>query len=187
MKFLICISFFFSFSSFAQWYAGPGIGYSRYTNEQIKKYDQSSSGPRYGINGGYRYVDGALEGFYNYTKTKTDDLIYNNTKYLYHAKMQTLGLLAKYFVSIAHIRFGFATHWFNSYVTYSTTGSEVNDTAVKNEFGAEGKKTYYGPLFGAGIDAPIDPVTPYIVFTSYQLNGTKSDIFETELGLKIKF
>lgn len=187
MKFFILIFLFISQSALAQWYFGPSLGYSRYVNEKLNNYDQVSSGPRYGASVGYKYVDAALETFYHYTKTKTDELQFNNTKYIFHANMQSYGLMGKYFVGIFHVRLGFAVHHFNSYVKNFNTDTIDETATVMKEFGAEGKKTYYGPLFGAGIDAPLEPVTPYIVFTSYQLNGTPADIFETEIGVKFKF
>lgn len=168
-------------------YAGPGIGYSRYVNDQLKRKSAVSAGPRFGIVGGYNFGQVALESFYNTTKTKTNEKEFEGAKYVFHADMTSFGILGKYFIHLMHIRFGYAVHNFNYAVTSYPSGAVVEDTRVKEDFGATGKSRYYGPLFGLGADFPIGALSPYVVITSYQLNSTNSDIMELELGLKISF
>lgn len=168
-------------------YAGPGIGYSRYVNDQLKGKSAVAAGPRFGIVGGYNFGEVALESFYNSTKTKTNEKEFEGNKYVFHADMKSFGILGKYFIHLMHIRLGYAIHNFNFAVTSYPSGALVEDIRVKEDFGATGKNRYYGPLFGIGADFPIGPLSPYVVITSYQLNNTNADIMELELGLKISF
>jgi hypothetical protein len=173
----------------AQIYFGPGIGFSRFTNDRLNSYSQVSSGPRFGGVLGYHIPSSplAVETFYNYTNTKTSELKFNNSKYVYHAKIQSFGLVGKYFIGMIHFRLGYGFHQFNTYVTDFLTGTEQNNPTIESEFGVIGKKFYSGPLFGAGLDLPLGSIKPYVVLTSYQLNSTNSDIFEFEAGLKFSF
>ncbi|MFZ4714182.1 MAG: hypothetical protein ACOYL6_10735 [Bacteriovoracaceae bacterium] len=189
-KFILTFFLFLSTQSvWAQWYYGPGIGYSRFSNDRIKTYDQVSAGPRFGALVGFHLTPSpiAAEVFYNYTSTKTDELKYNSGRYVYHAKYQTLGFVGKYFIEMFHVRLGYAFHHFNTFITDYVTGGPVTNSAIDQEFGVVGKKFYSGPLFGAGMDIPLGTLTPYIVVTSYQLNSSNSDIFELEGGLKFSF
>jgi hypothetical protein len=186
-------AFFFVFLYFkpvqAQVYFGPGIGYSRFTNDRLNSYSQVSSGPRFGGVLGYHVPSSpiAAETFYNYTNTKTNELKYNNSQYIYHAKIQSFGLIGKYFIGTFHFRLGYGFHQFDTFVTDFLTGTQQNNPTIDSEFGVIGKKFYSGPLFGAGLDLPFGAIKPYIVLTSYQLNSTNSDIFEFEAGLKFSF
>lgn len=166
-------------------YFGPGFGYGRFLNDQLKGFDAVSSGPRLGATVGYNFGQIALESFYNSMNTKTNETRYNDQRYVFHAKINSFGAIAKYFIEIFHIRAGFAYHTFNLSVTSYPDGAMIQDQAVLDAFGANGKHTYYGPLFGFGIDLPVGAITPYVVATSYQLNGTTADIMELELGIKI--
>jgi hypothetical protein len=190
LRFLIFFSFLFYFiPSQAQIYFGPGIGYSRFTNDRLNSYSQVSSGPRFGGVLGYQIPSApiAFETFYNYTSTKTNELKFNNSQYVYHAKIQSFGLIGKYFIGTFHFRLGYGFHQFDTYVTDFLTNTLQNDPTLNAEFGVIGKKLYSGPLFGAGLDLPLGTIKPYIVLTSYQLNATNSDIFEFEGGLKFSF
>lgn len=179
---LICFS---TTASAVGYYIGPGIGYSRFVNDQLKSYDAVSAGPRFGVTGGYNFGTVALESFYNSANTKTNDRTFNGNKYIFHAKMKSFGIVGKFFINFFHIRFGYALHHFDMSVTSYPDGGAVHDPAVLGEFGANGKNKYNGPLFGFGADFPIGMVAPYAVITSYQLGGTNADIMEIEFGLKI--
>lgn len=188
MKYFFVLLFLLSGKAYAVgFYAGPGIGYTRYLNDRLKVYDAVAAGPRFGIIGGYNFGQMALESFYNTANTKTNEEKFEDGRYVFHAKLQSMGLLAKYFINLFHIRFGYAVHTFDYSITSYPDGSIVENQRVKEEFGATGKTRFHGPLFGLGVDFPIGALSPYVVITSYQLNNTNSDIMEIELGLKISF
>lgn len=183
-KLIISFLFLFSTSAFSQWYFGPGIGYSRYINPTLKSKDAVSSGSRLGGIVGYKYLLLAFESFYNRAKTKTDPLNFEDQKYVYHADIASYGALMKYFMGLAHVRFGYSFHKFKTSISQSPSGAAVDDQRVKTEFGVS-DINYHGPLFGIGLDFPLGPIAPYGVITSYQLNNTEADIMEIEIGLKI--
>lgn len=168
-------------------YLGPGLAKSRYLSDPLKSYGTHASGHGYSFHAGYRVPQMAAEIFYHRLVTETDPMQFRgDQRYHLHAKSDSYGALGKMYLRNYNFRLGYAFHHFIRTLKPDTSGPEIEDPILENEFGVHETSKQGGMLFGVGMDFPLANVIPYFAATSFQLSNSNSSFIEFEFGLNIK-